>query len=59
MWIHAGSTVTAGPNMVFYVHMILMDRDSGRAMALADTSVVTETGSERLSRLPLDLVVKS
>ncbi len=58
-WIHAGSTVTAAPNMVFYVHMILMDRDSGRAMALADTSVVTETGSERLSRLPLDLVVKS
>jgi hypothetical protein len=28
-------------------------------MALADTSIVTATGSERLSKLPLDLVVKT
>ncbi len=58
-WIHAGSEVVAAPNMVFYVHMILADRGSGRAMTLADTSVVTATGCERLSRRKLDLVVNA
>jgi Xaa-Pro dipeptidase len=58
-WIHAGSDVVAAPTMVFYVHMILADRSEGLSMALADTSIVTATGSERLSKLPLDLVVKT
>ncbi len=56
-WIFPGSDVVAEPNMVFYVHMILMDRESGHALALADTSVVTKTGSERLSHAPLELLV--
>ncbi|PJK29988.1 M24 family metallopeptidase [Minwuia thermotolerans] len=44
------------PGMVFFVHMILADSDSGTAMTLARTSLVTETGSRPLSRHPLDLV---
>lgn len=56
-WIFPGSDVIAEPNMVFYVHMILMDRENGRALALADTSVVTQTGSQRLSHAPLELLV--
>ena len=45
------------PNMVFFLHMILMDSESGTAMTLGRTSVVTESGSEPLGRMPLDMVV--
>jgi Xaa-Pro dipeptidase len=50
--------VAAAPNMVFFIHIILMNSDAGRAMTLGQTVRVTDTGCERLSRLPLDLVVK-
>ncbi|MEM8841636.1 MAG: Xaa-Pro peptidase family protein [Pseudomonadota bacterium] len=44
------------PGMVFFLHMILMDSDSKTAMCLGRTSLVTGTGSEPLSRMPLDMV---
>jgi len=37
--------------------MIVMDSDSGTAMTLGRTSLVTEAGAERLSRMPLEMVV--
>ncbi len=46
--MHAGN--------VFFLHMILMDSDSGYAMCWGHSVLVTETGVERLSRSPLDLV---
>ncbi len=49
---------TAQPNMVFFLHMILMDSDRGRAMSLGHTVVVTETGCQSLSRASLDLICK-
>ncbi len=54
---YAGNAVEAAPNMVFFIHIILMDSEAGRAMTLGQTMLVTENGCERLSRLPLDLVV--
>ncbi|MEM1297856.1 MAG: Xaa-Pro peptidase family protein [Pseudomonadota bacterium] len=45
------------PNMVFFLHMILMDSESGTAMTLGRTSVVTENGSEPLGQMPLEMVV--
>lgn len=57
MFYHA-SPVIAQPNMVFFLHMILMDSDTNQAMCFGHTVVVTETGCESLSRLPLDLVVR-
>ncbi|NIR27818.1 MAG: aminopeptidase P family protein [Gammaproteobacteria bacterium] len=54
---YTGNSVPAQPNMVFFLHMILMNSDSGRAMTLGQTVVVTETGCEPLSRASLDLVV--
>jgi len=48
--------VEIAPGMVFFLHMILMDSDSGTAMTLGRTSLVTQDGAEVLSRLPLDLV---
>ena len=54
---YAGSPVIIEPRMVYFLHMILMNSDSGRAMTLGQTVRVTDDGCERLSRHPLDLVV--
>ena len=46
-----------GAGQVFFLHMILMDSDSGTAMCLGRTSLVTAEGSEPLNVPDLDLVV--
>ena len=56
MFYH-GNPVLAVPNMVFFLHMILMDSVSETAMCVGHTVVVQEGGHEVLSQLPLDLVV--
>jgi Xaa-Pro dipeptidase len=56
--IYADNPVTLEPGMVFFLHMILMNSDSGRAMTLGRTSIVTERGAEPLSKAPLELVVR-
>lgn len=57
MFYH-GNPVIAAPNMVFFLHMVLMDSDTNHAMCYGHTVVVTETGCESLSNRPLELVVK-
>ncbi|MBF0276460.1 MAG: aminopeptidase P family protein [SAR324 cluster bacterium] len=57
MFYH-GNPVIAAPRMVFFLHMILMDSENEHAMCFGQTVVLTENGSELLSRMPLDLVVK-
>jgi Xaa-Pro dipeptidase len=57
MFYHA-NPVIAEENMVFFLHMILMDSDTHHAMCFGHTVVVTETGCEVLSKRSLDLVVK-
>ena len=54
---YAGNPVELSPGMVFFLHMILMDSDSGTAMCLGRTSIVGERGPEPLSTAPLELVV--
>lgn len=44
-------------NNVFFVHIILMNSNTGNSMTLGQTVRVTETGIERLSRQPTDLVI--
>lgn len=46
----AGNTTIMQKNQVFFLHMILMDSDSGHAMTLGHSVLVTEAGCERLSR---------
>ena len=53
---YEGAPTEMQPGMVFFLHMILMDSDSGTAITLGRTSLVTETGAEALSRMPLELV---
>jgi Xaa-Pro dipeptidase len=57
MFYH-GNPVLAEPNMVFFLHMILMDSESGYAMCPGHTVVVTKTACETLSAQSLDLVVR-
>jgi Xaa-Pro dipeptidase len=55
--LYHGNPVEAAPGMVFFIHMILFDSAAGVAMTLARTSLVTESGSEPLSKASLDLIV--
>ncbi|MEM7506603.1 MAG: Xaa-Pro peptidase family protein [Pseudomonadota bacterium] len=52
-----GAPTIMAPGMVFFLHMILMDSGTETAMCLGRTSLVTDTGAEPLSRLPLEMVV--
>lgn len=47
---YAANPAVLVPNMVLFLHMIVMDSASGTAMTLGRTSIVTETGAEVLSR---------
>lgn len=53
---YADNPVPLRADMVVFLHMILMNSDSGQAMTLGTTVAVTETGWEALTRAPLDLV---
>ena len=57
MFYHA-NPVIAEPNMVFFLHMILMDSDTNHAICFGHTVVVTETGCKSLSDRSMDLIVK-
>ena len=45
------------PNMVIFMHMILLDWDRRLAMSVGDTVLVTPDGCETLTRMGTDLVV--
>ena len=55
--LYTGNPYVIQPGNVFFMHMILMDSDSGLAMNLGETYLVTQNGNERLGRQKLDLVV--
>ena len=55
--LYANNPVVIEPNMVIFMHMILLDSDHSLAMSLGETVVVTQTGCESLSRMGLDLTV--
>ncbi len=53
---HAGNPLPMDVGNVFFLHMILMDSNTGLAMCRGHSVLVTEHGVERLSRHPLDLL---
>ncbi len=55
--LYTGNPVLAAPDMVFFLHPLILDSERGLAMAVGETVRVTGTGCERLSRAALDLVV--
>jgi Xaa-Pro dipeptidase len=55
---HFGNPQEILPDMTLFVHMIIMDSDSGTAMTLGQTYQTTETAPKSLSRHSLDLIVR-
>ena len=56
--IYADNPVVLAPGMVFFLHMIIFDSEAGIPACVGRTSLLTETGSEPLSRASLDLTLK-
>ena len=48
----------AEPDMVFFLHIILMDSENQTAMCGGETLIVTESGAEGLSRHEHELIVR-
>ena len=55
---YQGNPLIMQKNQVFFLHMILMDSDAGLAMCVGHSVLVTANGTERLSRHPLDLLIR-
>lgn len=55
---YAGNPLLMQEGQVFFLHMIVMDSTAGLAMCLGHSVLVTQTGVERLSKQPLDLLVR-
>ena len=53
---YRGNSFVLARDMVFFAHMILMDSDSGTAMTLGRTYILTDGAPEPLSRMPLDMI---
>ena len=50
-----GQNVVAQPGMVFFIHIILMDKDTDTASSIGQTVEVTQDGCIALSKLPFCL----
>ena len=46
------------PNMTFFTHMILVDRESRLTMSLGEQSIIHEDGVEVITHVPHELIVK-
>ena len=55
--VYAGEPQVLGPNMVFFLHMILLNSDTRLSMSLGETAIVTETGCEPISHAPRELLI--
>ena len=55
--IYRDNPVVIQPNMVIFMHMILLDADAILAMSAGDTVITTPDGCETLTQLGQGLVV--
>ena len=53
----SGNPQVMEPGMVFFLHMILFDREEGLSMAMGETAIVTEGACERVNHIPRELIV--
>ena len=54
--ITADNPLPLAAGMILFPHVMVGDVESGLAMGLGQTILITETGSEALNKVPLDLV---
>ena len=55
--LYTGNPQALAPGMVFFIHMILLNSQTGLSMSLGETSIVTESGCEPVTHAPRQLVV--
>ena len=55
--LFTGNPQVLAPGMVFFMHMILLNSQTGLSMSLGETSIVTERGCEPVTHAPRQLVV--
>jgi Xaa-Pro dipeptidase len=53
--IYSGNTLIMEPGMVFFVHIMVPDREAGIAAGVGQTFLITEGAAEVLSALPVEL----
>ncbi len=56
--IYADNPLVMEPGMVFFPHVMLGDTESGLAMGLGDTVVVTDAAPRVMTTFPLDFLVR-
>ena len=54
--LYTGNPQVLAPGMVFFMHMILVDRKTGLTMSLGETAIVTRDKGEPVSHAPKRLV---
>jgi len=54
---HAGNPLEIAPDMTLFVHMIIMDSETGTAMTLGQTYLTTADAPESMSAKSLDLII--
>ena len=55
--LYAGEPQVLAPNMVFFLHMILLNSNTGLGMSLGETAIVTASGCEPISHAPRQLLI--
>jgi Xaa-Pro dipeptidase len=53
----AGEPQVLAPNMVLFLHMILLNSGTRLSMSLGETAIITETGCEPISHAPHQLLI--
>ena len=56
-WSGNPQVIAAG--MVFFLHMILFDREDGASMCIGETAIVTEQACDRVTHIPRTLIVRN
>jgi Xaa-Pro dipeptidase len=51
-----GNPQTIEPGMIFFLHMILFDRNTGTSMGLGETMIVRESGGESVNSVPRNII---
>jgi Xaa-Pro aminopeptidase len=57
--IYRDNPLALEPNMVFFTHMILSDRDTGLTISLGETSIVTDDAPEVITHVPREPIVRA
>ena len=55
--LYTGNPQVIEPGMVFFMHMILLDNETGLTMSLGETAIVTEGACEPVNHAPRTLIV--